>query len=108
MPSIPSGASTSASSAAVGRKSQNAHGNADSLPSGTRVTRVNLNDNSVEGLEHKSLPVFSVQYHPEASPGPHDANPLFRRFLESMKTRAAGGHSARIPVREAGSVGAEG
>lgn len=89
---------------------------ADSLPSGTRVTRINLNDKTVEGLEHESLPVFSVQYHPEASPGPHDANPLFQRFLDSMTPRAArrqeegtqSGHVAyeQLPVREAGSVGA--
>ena len=47
-----------------------------------RVTRINLNDQTVEGLTHRTLPVFSVQYHPEASPGPHDANSLFERFVD--------------------------
>jgi carbamoyl-phosphate synthase small subunit len=49
------------------------------------VTHVNLNDRSVEGIRHKSMPLFSVQYHPEASPGPHDAAYLFRRFVEMME-----------------------
>ena len=56
------------------------------LPATLKLTRKNLNDNTVEGFEHRGLPVFSVQYHPEASPGPHDANPLFRRFVDSMTT----------------------
>lgn len=47
-------------------------------------THVNLNDNTIEGLEHKRLPAFSVQYHPEASPGPHDARYLFERFTALM------------------------
>ncbi|NOY44220.1 MAG: glutamine-hydrolyzing carbamoyl-phosphate synthase small subunit [Deltaproteobacteria bacterium] len=49
------------------------------------VTHVNLNDRTVEGIRHRELPVFSVQYHPEASPGPHDAKYLFRRFVELME-----------------------
>jgi carbamoyl-phosphate synthase small subunit len=50
------------------------------------VTHINLNDDTVEGFRHQNLPVFSVQYHPEASPGPHDAAYLFDAFVEMMKT----------------------
>ena len=45
---------------------------------------LSINDQSVEGLRHKSLPVFSVQYHPEASPGPTDSHYLFKRFVEMI------------------------
>jgi carbamoyl-phosphate synthase small subunit len=51
------------------------------------VTHVNLNDNTVEGLEHRRVPAFSVQYHPEASPGPHDSYYLFKKFFDLMKRR---------------------
>ncbi|HET8564430.1 MAG TPA: glutamine-hydrolyzing carbamoyl-phosphate synthase small subunit [Candidatus Binatia bacterium] len=58
---------------------------ADSLKGAAEVTHINLNDNTVEGLTHRELPIFSVQYHPESSPGPHDASYLFRRFIELME-----------------------
>jgi carbamoyl-phosphate synthase small subunit len=51
------------------------------------VTHINLNDQTVEGFRHREMPVFSVQYHPEASPGPHDAAYLFDAFVEMMKTK---------------------
>ncbi len=58
----------------------------DSLPSSdVEITHLNLNDHTNEGLRHRSLPLFSVQYHPEASPGPHDARYLFDDFIELMK-----------------------
>ena len=60
---------------------------AQSLPSDTRVTHLNLYDDTVEGFRHLTKPIFSVQYHPEASPGPHDADYLFRQFIESMEKR---------------------
>jgi carbamoyl-phosphate synthase small subunit len=56
----------------------------ESLPAEVEVTHINLNDNCVEGMRHKRLPVFSVQYHPEAAPGPHDAEHHFRRFVDLM------------------------
>lgn len=58
---------------------------ADSLPAELELTHINLNDNSVEGFRHKQLPIFCVQYHPEASPGPHDARYLFERFSQLIE-----------------------
>jgi carbamoyl-phosphate synthase small subunit len=54
------------------------------------LTHINLNDQTMEGMEHKRLPVFSVQYHPEASPGPHDASYLFDHFLSLMERNRKG------------------
>jgi carbamoyl-phosphate synthase small subunit len=67
---------------------------ADSLPAGdVEVTHLNLNDHTNEGMRHKSLPLFSVQYHPEASPGPHDSHYLFTQFTDMMKEFAQPGSS---------------
>jgi carbamoyl-phosphate synthase small subunit len=54
-----------------------------------RLTHLNLNDNTLEGMEHLEIPAFSVQYHPEASPGPHDATYLFERFVHLMEKEAS-------------------
>ena len=57
---------------------------------GWEITHMNLNDGTCEGLAHREVPAFSVQYHPEASPGPHDANVLFHRFVEMMTNQKGG------------------
>lgn len=62
---------------------------AKSLPADLVVSHINLNDQTVSGMRHKSLPLFSVQYHPEASPGPHDSEYLFLQFVEAVRSRAA-------------------
>jgi len=68
----------------------------ESLPSSkVEITHINLNDNTNEGMRHKSLPLFSVQYHPEASPGPHDSHYLFTQFTDLMKEFAQPGSSRR-------------
>ena len=61
-----------------------------SLPKNVEISHINLNDNTVEGMRHKELPIFSVQYHPEAAPGPHDASYFFSQFadlIEGKKSR---------------------
>ncbi len=76
-------------SGAIEITSQN-HGFAvdpDSLPATVTMTHKNLYDGTVEGIRHNSQPFFSVQYHPEASPGPHDADYLFRQFVDLMESR---------------------
>jgi len=54
-----------------------------------QVTHINLNDRTIEGMRHRELPIFAVQYHPEAAPGPHDARPLFGEFLDAVRADSA-------------------
>ena len=67
---------------------------AESLPAEVEVTHINLNDQCVEGMRHRTLPVISVQYHPEAAPGPHDAEHHFQRFVKLMEFSSRKGATA--------------
>jgi carbamoyl-phosphate synthase small subunit len=58
----------------------------DTLPEAVEITHINLNDGCCEGMRHKALPALSIQYHPEAAPGPHDADPLFTEFIKMMRS----------------------
>ena len=60
----------------------------NTLPSNVIETHVSLFDGTNEGIEHKELPIFSVQYHPEASPGPHDSHYLFKKFYKKVEKYA--------------------
>lgn len=70
----------------------------ESMPAELELTHINLNDNTVAGFRHRTLPVFCVQYHPEASPGTHDSDYLFRDFVQSMQERATK-RSATQPIQ---------
>jgi carbamoyl-phosphate synthase small subunit len=69
---------------------------AESLPAEVEVTHINLNDQCVEGMRHRTLPVISVQYHPEAAPGPHDAEHHFQRFVDLMKQSRSQKKTAQV------------
>lgn len=64
-------------------------------PAKIEITHINLNDGTNEGFRHRGLPIFSVQYHPEASPGPHDSDYLFARFVEMMENESAGANRSK-------------
>src|SRR5690606_24713732 len=67
------------------------HGDETEIPGAPelRATHINLNDHTLEGLEHREKPVFSVQYHPESAPGPHDSRYLFDRLIRAMEAKRA-------------------
>jgi len=79
----------------------------DSLPSSeVEITHINLNDQTNEGMRHRSLPLFSVQYHPEASPGPHDSRYLFTQFTKMMADWKLSGALRRGATSSKGTSGA--
>ena len=69
----------------VAISSQNHNYALSELPECLELTHINLNDGSCEGIRHRTLPAFAVQYHPEAAPGPHDAQNLFKQFIQLME-----------------------
>ena len=69
---------------------------ADGLPDGLEVSHINLNDQTVEGLRHRDMPIMTIQYHSEASPGPHDSEYLFDRFVGLIRTGQAGKTAAKV------------
>jgi carbamoyl-phosphate synthase small subunit len=75
--------------------------NAEGLPDKLRVTHINLNDGTVEGLRHVDLPVMTIQYHSEASPGPHDSEYLFDRFVDMVRSEAAMPAGIKLSSRNA-------
>jgi carbamoyl-phosphate synthase small subunit len=74
---------------------------AESLPPEVEVTHINLNDQCVEGMRHRTLPIISLQYHPEAAPGPHDAEHHFRRFVALMEAAAGFAQKVTQPAKQA-------
>jgi carbamoyl-phosphate synthase small subunit len=75
----------------------------DSLPSAeVEITHVNLNDGTNEGFRHRTLPLFSVQYHPEASPGPHDSDYLFQNFITTMHENSHSPSVGNVPASPVG------
>ena len=66
--------------------------NMNNLPAELEATHIHLNDNTLSGMRHKTKPIFSVQYHPEASPGPNDSRYLFKEFIKNMESYKKGSH----------------
>jgi carbamoyl-phosphate synthase small subunit len=86
-PTSPPGGRIRGGSVAISSHNHGFAVSAGSLPDDVAVTHINLNDDCIEGLRHKTKPIFSIQYHPESSPGPHDALEFFKQFAEMMEER---------------------